>query len=329
MTYQEHGMWEVLEVLRRLHRGERKRAIERATGRARKAGWIPGQGEPDETLAAQVAAQLRPGPREAGSGEAENLLVRFRERLKGWIVPDNPNEALTLAKTLILLRREGVEVSYSTLYRFAVREFGFGSPKPTVRMADTAPGELAEVDFGRLGLISDSETGRKRVLYALIVVLVFSRHQYVHLTHNQKIPDVIDGLENAWEFFGGVTARVVIDNMKAAVARTDRYDPVFQRTFEEYARYRGFVIDAAVPVSTTPSYSNGMVQSLSLDSNGEGQSETKTACGKRCSLCPGELLSGREFYLSGAGPGGSHPLVSNDGGTSHSRNDQKTAARSI
>lgn len=259
MTYQEHGMWEVLEVLRRLQRGERKRSIERSTGRSRKTvgryedaakemGWVAGQGEPDEKLAAAVVARLRPGPRET-TRDSENILQRQRDRLKIWIVPDNPNESLTLTKVLILLKREGVLVSYSALYRFAVREFGFGSQPATVRMADVAPGELAEVDFGKLGSLLDPETGRKRVLHALVVVLVFSRHQYVFLTHSQKLKDLIEGLEDAWEFFGGVPLRLVIDNMKAAVTKADRYDPVFQRTFEEYARHRGFVIDAAVPVS--------------------------------------------------------------------------------
>lgn len=260
MSYEEHGMWEVLEVLRRLERGEARRSIERTTGRTRKTirryeraarelGWVPGKGEPDEALAAQVIARFRPGPRGVGPSESERLFRQQRDRLKNWIVPENPGEALTLTKVLILLKREGLNPSYSSLYRFAVREFGFGGPNPTVRMADTAPGELAEVDFGKLGLIPDPETGAKRVVHALVVVLVSSRHQYVFLTHSQKLKDLIDGLENAWEFFGGVPARVTIDNMKAAVTHADRYDPVFQRTFEEYARYRGFVIDAAVPAS--------------------------------------------------------------------------------
>src|SRR3990172_7877956 len=155
MSYEEHGMWEVLEVLRRLQRGEAHRSIERTTGRTRKTirryektarglGWVPEKGEPDEALAAQVIAKLRPGPREASPGESEKLFRQQRDRLKNWIVPENPNEALTLAKVLILLKREGLNPSYSSLYRFAVREFGFGEPDPTVRMADTAPGELAE-----------------------------------------------------------------------------------------------------------------------------------------------------------------------------------------
>jgi transposase len=49
------------------------------------------------------------------------------------------------------------------------------------------------------------------VAHALSVTLVLSRHQYVHVTHSQQIEDLIDGLEDAQAFFGGVTRRVMID----------------------------------------------------------------------------------------------------------------------
>jgi hypothetical protein len=87
--------------------------------------------------------------------------------------------------------------------------------------------------------------------HALLVTLVYSRHQYVHVSFSQTVKDLIAGLEDAWEFFGGVTARVVLDNLKAAVTKADRYDPVFSRTFAEYAQWRGFVIDAALPRHAT------------------------------------------------------------------------------
>jgi hypothetical protein len=61
-------------------------------------------------------------------------------------------------------------------------------------MAECEPGELAEIDFGRLGLVADPERGGRRVAWALVVILVHSRHQYVHITFSQKIADVIDGL---------------------------------------------------------------------------------------------------------------------------------------
>lgn len=259
MAYREHGMWEVLEVLRRVHKGETQRSVARGTGRtaktvrryvrlARKLGWQPGaEYEPDEQLAARVVARLRPGRRQTCATAAEAVLLPHLERLRDWLAVDVPERrGLTLTKAHLLLERRGVQVSYSALYRFVTKHLEFGPGRTTVRVADCEPGELAEVDFGRLGLVPDATTGRRRVLYALVVTLVFSRHQYVYTTHSQKIADLIDGLEEAWAFFGGCARRVVLDNLKAAVKKADRYDPFFQRTFEQYARYRGFTIDAAI-----------------------------------------------------------------------------------
>lgn len=260
MAYRELGMWEVLDVLRRVHRGETKSAIERVTGRtrktihryvkvARKLGWAPGSDEPDEALAAKVVQRLRPGPASpADGGTTEALLVTHREQLRAWLVPADGSRGLRLSKAHALLARQGVAVPYSSLHRFATAHCGFRDARRlTVRRAECAPGELAEVDFGRLGLVWDPDTQRRRVAHALLVTLVHSRHQYVHVSFSQTAPDLIAGLEEAWEFFGGVPARVVLDNLKAAVTKADRYDPVFARTFAEYAAWRGFVIDAALP----------------------------------------------------------------------------------
>jgi len=257
MAYQEHGMWEVLDVLKRIHRGEGRRQVARATGRSRKTigryvaiatdlGWAAGVHEPDEQLAAEVLAKLRPGPRDPVA-VCEDALEPFADEIRKWLAPhDGYKRGLRLTKVHTLLKRRKVEVSYSALYRYARKHLGFGASASTVRVADVEPGDVAEVDFGRLGVVDDPETGRRRVLHALIVTLAFSRHQFVHVTHSQKLEDLIDGLEGAWAFFGGVPARVIIDNLKAAVIKADRYEPTFQRTFNEYAQHRGFAIDAAV-----------------------------------------------------------------------------------
>jgi hypothetical protein len=182
----------------------------------------------------------------------EAQLAPHQVQLREWLRPADGSRGLRLTKVHDLLGRHGVDVPYSSLHRYVVQHCGFQDARRlTVRVADVAPGELAEVDFGRLGLVPDPATGRRRLVYALIVTLVHSRHQYVHVTPSQKLADLIAGLEDAWEFFGGVVRRVVLDNLKAAVTKPDRYDPIFQRTFAEYARHRGFVIDAALPCHAT------------------------------------------------------------------------------
>ena len=55
-----------------------------------------------------------------------------------------------------------------------------------------------------------------------------------------RLEDVIGGLEDAWEFFGGVAKRVVLDNLKAAVLRCFfgfEEKPELHRSYRELARH--------------------------------------------------------------------------------------------
>ena len=137
-----------------------------------------------------VLAALRPGAKERDPGASELLLDPQRARLQAWLVPDDGRRGLKLSKVHPLLTRDGIEVPYSSLHRFAVRHCGFAdSRRLTVRMAESAPGEVAEIDFGRLGLVFDPVTEKRRVHHALIVTLLHSRHQYVHVCISQKLED--------------------------------------------------------------------------------------------------------------------------------------------
>ena len=116
-----------------------------------------------------------------------------------------------------LLGRRGVVVSYRTLNRYATTELDFGRRQATVPVADCEPGAEVQIDFGRLGMLTDAADGRRRVVHGLIFTAVYSRHMFVWPTYRQTLADVIAGFEAAWEFFGGVFAVVIPDNMKAIV----------------------------------------------------------------------------------------------------------------
>lgn len=247
-------MFEIRTVLERVGRGESRSEVERVTGRTRKTigryvkraeqlGWRPGTPVTDELAGA--VARASGVARDRGPGESEQLLLPHAERIRAWLTP-SPGEkrGLRLAKVQLLLERQGVRVPYSSLHRFAVTHCGFQDRRRiTVRLDDPPPGLYAQVDFGRLGYVTDVD-GRRRLLWALSVVLPYSRHQFLFLTFSQRLEDLIDGLEEAWVFFGGVPALLIVDNLKAAVVKADRFEPRFNRAFEAYARYRGFTIDA-------------------------------------------------------------------------------------
>ena len=112
-------------------------------------------------------------------------------------------------------------------------------------VADCEPGAEVQVDFGRLGMLTDAADGRRRVVHGLIFTAVYSRHMFVWPTYRQTLQDVIAGFEAAWTFFGGVFAVVIPDNMKAIVTHADATEPKLNDAFREYAQARGFAVDPA------------------------------------------------------------------------------------
>ena len=152
---------------------------------------------------------------------------------------------MKVARVQELLEARGCAVSYTSLRRFIrKRNWGRRSVR-TVRMADTEPGEAAEAGFGRLGMITDPATGKRKVVWALIIVLSYSRPCFVRPAHRQKLEDVIAGLEAARGFFGGVPRYLAIDNFPAAAAGPDPLHPRLTRGFLECSQHRGFVADPA------------------------------------------------------------------------------------
>ena len=94
-----------------------------------------------------------------------------------------------------LLAQRGRQASYTSLRCFLQRRHWRRRSLRTVRMEQSAPGEVAEVDFGRLGYIMDQESGRRCTVWALLVVLAYSRHSFLWPTCSQKLEEVIAGLE--------------------------------------------------------------------------------------------------------------------------------------
>ena len=74
------------------------------------------------------------------------------------------------------------------LRRFVEHKPGHRWREATVRLPAPPPGEEAQVDFGRMGLIPD-EAGRLHKLHVLVVTLSFSRYQFVWPTYRQTTDD--------------------------------------------------------------------------------------------------------------------------------------------
>jgi transposase len=129
--------------------------------------------------------------------------------------------------------------SYYSVRRFVARLMQ-KTPLPFRRM-ETEPGEEAQVDFGTGALVRMAD-GKVRRPWVFRIVLSYSRKAYSEAVWRQSTESFITCLENAFRHFGGVPKRLVIDNLKAAVARADWYDPEIHPKLQSFARYYGTVI---------------------------------------------------------------------------------------
>ena len=90
--------------------------------------------------------------------------------------------------------------------------------------------------------IVDAETGEVRPVEVFVAILPCSHYTYCEAVWSQKKEDLISACENALHFFGGVPMAIVPDNLKAAVTRSDRNEPLINEDFAGMAEFYGMAV---------------------------------------------------------------------------------------
>lgn len=233
---------EIQEILRRLRAGESDRAIHRALRMHRETvkkyrvwateqGLLTGEMPPVAELHQLLAATLpsSAAPQNVSSVEPyREVVVKLR------------TEGVEVAALHARLQERGYRGSYAAVWRF-VRQLEPVTPEATVRV-ERRPGEEAQVDFGYAGMMRDPYSGQMRRSWAFVMTLAWSRHQYVEFVFDQKVETWLLCHRRAFEFFGGVPQRVVLDNLKAAILRASQDEPQVQQAYRECAQHYGFLI---------------------------------------------------------------------------------------
>lgn len=252
-------MLDIREMLRRFQAGDGDRRIARDVGASRKTvskyrAWAVAEGLADGPLPDPAALQAR-------------LTTAFPivapPRIASRVAPHRARVVALRARGVEcraiyaqLCEEAGFTGSYAAVYRY-VRRLEPRTPETCVRV-ETPAGEEAQVDFGAAGRMRDPETGRERRAWVFVMTLSFSRHCYIEFVFDQTVSTWLRCHRHAFEWFGGVVRRVVVDNLKAAITHATQYDPVVQRAYRECAEHYGFLISPCRP--RTPEH-KGKVES--------------------------------------------------------------------
>lgn len=142
------------------------------------------------------------------------------------------------------LRERGYAGS-STLVREYIQPKRVLRPsKQTVRY-ETAPGKQLQHDWGQ---IRTEVAGHQCTVNFAVNVLGYSRCFHVWAGPSQDAEHTYESLVQAFRYFGGVPASVLVDNQKAAVVRHDRDGKItFNAGFLALANHYGFAARACRP----------------------------------------------------------------------------------
>ena len=99
-------------------------------------------------------------------------------------------------------------------------------------------GDQMYVDFAGDKLeVTDAVTGEITSVEVFVAILPCSHLTYCEAVWSQKKEDLILACENAFHFYGGVPMAIVPDNLKSAVTKSDRNEPVINEEFASFAEF--------------------------------------------------------------------------------------------
>jgi transposase len=241
-------MFHYRQILVRLRQGDTDREIARTRLMGRRKvgalrelavarGWLdPKMPLPeDATLSALLGEARR-------ASSTISTVEPYRAQVEKWV-----NESVNGAAIHAALRREhGYCGSYSSVQRMVTALGRSRPPDSTVRL-HFAPADAAQVDFGAGPFLIHPATEKRHRTWAFVMTLCFSRHQYVEFVWDQTIATWLGCHRRAFEWFGRVPERLIIDNPKCAITKACLHNPVVQRSYAECAEGFGFKIDACPP----------------------------------------------------------------------------------
>jgi transposase len=232
-------MSELQQIVYRLKMKSKIRAIHKELGfhrtiirslkkTAEELGWL----DPESPLPTEEVLQATISSKKA---KKSHPLEIFRNDIEQWL---EKKMSCTVIHRLVL---EKVSCSYTTLRNFIHKTF----PKTfqPIMIRKHLIGEIADVDFGFVGLCYDPEQKRNRKAWVFSMRLRYSRKAFRTIVFDQKESTFFKCHILSFEYFEGIPEKICTDNLKAAVIKACWSSPaVLNKSYRQLAEYYSFFI---------------------------------------------------------------------------------------
>ena len=166
---------------------------------------------------------------------------RLQELVPSYVLRYKGRKGVTKKK----LYEEYVRISPDALCysRFCLVLSQYMNHEKVIAHVEHIPGDQMYIDFAgdKLSIV-DSRTGEIIPCEVAVIVLPASKMTYIEAVASQSKENLILACEDALHYFGGAPAAFVPDNLKAAVVKPDRVEPVIQEDFASFAEHYGCAV---------------------------------------------------------------------------------------
>jgi len=249
------------EIIKRLRLKESIRGIQKETGYSRELireikkislenGWLDSKEIPSENdlnKSFENTANKKP-----------HGLDSIKNKILEWL-----QLGYTFVVMTQLIKEYSFEFNEITVRRYIKKNFP--QKKKSVIRRNYLIGEIAEVDFGYFGSMFEEKENRLRKVWIFSMRLCYSRYAYRELVFDQTKETFFMCHIHAFEYFGGVPKKVVVDNLKAAVIKACFKEPLVNKSYKLLAEYYDFLISPNNPYH--PEHKGGVEKDIQYVSN--------------------------------------------------------------
>ena len=204
---------------------------------------------------AEQAGVRWPLPEEMGEKEVRALIMPNKEACSSFIQPDYNwiyKELKHKSVTLHLVHEEYCQLNpgkhykypqFCTLYKRWKKGKNLSLPQ------EHTGGEKFFTDYAgpTVPIVINRRTGEVRSSQIFVGVLGASSLTYAEATWSQELPHWIGSHTRAFDYFGGIPAALVPDNLKSGVTSACKYDPDINPEYASMAEYYDTAIVPARP----------------------------------------------------------------------------------